>query len=384
MGELEEIVDTLLVRGYHMTSLELFAEMRSKNESPPGNLAKFFSDPAKFESSLEAPIKRLLSSPILFENESEVLSDKSDYLEKLDDLDIYDGVEGEGSKDESLRKDDESKALLKYQLRLAKEEIEFLKVSGSAAENRGNIAEISEDSSFDEKTLDSLVLDYLESRGFEYSASTLCDEAGIDNSIKQINTLKSLLSKQCTQINVANGTAPTDDTYEKIENLEEELRQKTARFQETKDLLKFTSEELKSAQSEIERFSTNLVQNILDTNHLDMSIVTAGYDSESEEEFEVEKPGAYVISEPVWNMILSDEIPMAGENNTGLVAANLEELLVTIKETIEPLLSGILLKHRPHLIPLLLSSALLSTDSEAKELFLKNLFNLIKVSFFRP
>ena len=40
--------------------------------------------------------------------------------------------------------------------------------------------------------------------------------------------------------------------------------------------------------------------------------------------------------------------------------------------------SGILLKHRPHLIPLLLSTSLLSNDEKSKETFLRNLFNLIK------
>ena len=40
--------------------------------------------------------------------------------------------------------------------------------------------------------------------------------------------------------------------------------------------------------------------------------------------------------------------------------------------------SGILLKHRPHLIPLLLSCSLLSSRESSKEAFLRNLFNLIK------
>ena len=88
MEDVEQLADFLLVRGYHMTSLELLAEMRSKSQHPPANLTKFFSDPAKFEapkSSLEKiessehlPSKRMISSPIFFD-ESDVLSasDKS-------------------------------------------------------------------------------------------------------------------------------------------------------------------------------------------------------------------------------------------------------------------------------------------------------------------
>ena len=77
-----------------------------------------------------------------------------------------------------------------------------------------------------------------------------------------------------------------------------------------------------------------------------------------------------------------DSLDGEHDESQNLVASNLEELLATIEKTIEPLLSGILLKHRPHLIPLLLSSSLLSSNSDSRDLFLKNLFNLIKVGYF--
>ena len=87
-----------------------------------------------------------------------------------------------------------------------------------------------------------------------------------------------------------------------------------------------------------------------------------------------------MISSGIWRMVMDGQEDGSEDDlSVNLVASNLEELLVTIEKTIEPLLSGILLKHRPHLIPLLLSSSLLSSKSDSRDSFLKSLFNLIKV-----
>ena len=170
MEDIAQLADFLLLRGFHMTSLELLAEMRSKNQSPPPSLTAFFSDPAKFESvrnnaeglggeiaqnpHLEPPRHRLIASPIFF--------DDSDHCgeseEKSENFDIYDVSDvAPESKEASLR-EDESKALLKYQLRLAKEELENLKNSKiDSGCGKKDETEISCSSEF----VDALVLDYL-------------------------------------------------------------------------------------------------------------------------------------------------------------------------------------------------------------------------------
>ena len=77
-----------------------------------------------------------------------------DKSENFDNYDLSD-VAPE-SKDPSVR-EDESKELLKYQLRLAKEEIENLKSS----KNVKNENVVQNDVTFDNDLIDALVLDYL-------------------------------------------------------------------------------------------------------------------------------------------------------------------------------------------------------------------------------
>lgn len=118
---------------------ELLAEMRAKSEKPPQNLSNFFSDPAKFEHlpvpevtssetgrpGLNAADRHVIS-PIFFDESEDRFPSGS---EKSENFDIYDVSDvAPESKDASIR-EDESKALLKYQLRLAREEIENLKSS---------------------------------------------------------------------------------------------------------------------------------------------------------------------------------------------------------------------------------------------------------------
>lgn len=107
--------------------------MRSKSQKPPQNLSNFFSDPAKFENCLGSlmtsneprmTFERPAVSPIFFDESDDRFPSGS---EKSENFDIYDVSDlAPESKDASIR-EDESKALLKYQLRLAREEIENLK-----------------------------------------------------------------------------------------------------------------------------------------------------------------------------------------------------------------------------------------------------------------
>jgi hypothetical protein len=93
------------------------------------------------------------------------------------------------------------------------------------------------------------------------------------------------------------------------------------------------------------------------------------------------------VSDQIWKMIQKNAnigISQNMEDNKDtFIASDMPNLLGIIEDCIEPLLSGILLKHRPLLIPLLLSAAYLSQSPESNDVFLKRLFNLIKVKFLQ-
>ena len=76
--------------------------------------------------------------------------------------------------------EEESKALLRYKLKLANEEIERLKSVPSeprTCDSMTTVLNPLNEAAVD--NLDQLVMKYLEERGLEYSASTLCDEANL-------------------------------------------------------------------------------------------------------------------------------------------------------------------------------------------------------------
>ena len=138
---------------------------------------------------------------------------------------------------------------------------------------------------------DSIVLDYLESRGFEYSASTLCDEAGLDPNSKPSESLIQIFSGQ-TVSHLSASTSPRPDldlentlveqNSIQIENLENQVEKLRNENEELKELIGSKNEELEMAQSEIQKFSQNFVNNILDVD-LPMPGIQ---DVESEEELD--------------------------------------------------------------------------------------------------
>ena len=85
-------------------------------------------------------------------------------------------------KESKVGPEEESKALLRYKLKLANEEIERLKSAPSEPRTCDSITTVLNPLSINEApvdNLDQLVMKYLEDRGLEYSASTLCDEANL-------------------------------------------------------------------------------------------------------------------------------------------------------------------------------------------------------------
>ena len=55
---------------------------------------------------------------------------------------------------------------------------------------------------------------------------------------------------------------------------------------------------------------------------------------------------SHFVSDKLFNMINAENGPTLTDSTNEQIASNLDELLETIEKTIEPLLSGILLKHR--------------------------------------
>ena len=119
----------------------------------------------------------------------------------------------------------------------------------------------------------------VETRGFEYSASTLCDEAAIEPSKKGHVTLQSILAQRCPAV-ISLRSSPcrsldpadltfvneTDPADERIQLLEAKVDKLTAESDAMRVKLATKTDELNIANGEIERFSQNFVQNILDAN----------------------------------------------------------------------------------------------------------------------
>lgn len=153
---------------------------------------------------------------------------------------------------------------------------------------------------------------------------------------------------------------------------EKKLKEKTLELEKVKS-------DLRTAHQEIERFSQNLVDNMLTLETPVLATPTMPVLSGSM------KGSVVQVSEQIWKMIQENaNITSDSEDNEDTIIANdMPNLLGIIEDCIEPLSSGILLKHRPLLIPLLLSAAYLSPSPESNDVFLKRLFNLIKVKFIQ-
>ena len=220
------------------------------------------------------------------------------------------------SKVESKPAQNESKALLRFQLREAREEIERLK-SNVSNEKTIEVGQMSASVA----DLDAAILDYLERKGYQYSAATMVDEVQIES--KGGTKLEDMLVGQ-----KANDTEVT--------SLKENVLLLESQLKSTKDQLATAKTELKEAKNEIDRFSASLVTNILDGVTSEVT-----YQPVIESDLPVEE-NRHFVSEKLFNMINSENGSTL--NNNELIASNLEELLHTIETTIEPLLSGILLK----------------------------------------
>ena len=153
---------------------------------------------------------------------------------------------------------------------------------------------------------------------------------------------------------------------------EKKLKEKTLEVEKLKA-------DLRAAHQEIERFSQNIVDNMLTLDTPVLATPTMPVLSGSM------KGSVVQVSDQIWKMIQENaKISTESEdNNDTFIANDMPNLLGIIEDCIEPLLSGILLKHRPLLIPLLLSAAYLSPSPESNDVFLKRLFNLIKVKFLQ-
>ena len=84
----------------------------------------------------------------------------------------------QSSSNVSETKNRESRALLQFQLREAREEIERLK-SSSMVET----SQLSNSKTSEQTDLDSAILDYLERKGYQYSAATMIDEVQCESKI---------------------------------------------------------------------------------------------------------------------------------------------------------------------------------------------------------
>ena len=219
------------------------------------------------------------------------------------------------SKVESKPAQNESKALLRFQLREAREEIERLKsnVKNEKSIELGQMSASVQD-------LDGAILDYLERKGYQYSAATMIDEVQIES--KGGTKLEDMLVGQTT-----------DDS--EVNSLRESVQMLESQLKSTKEQLSTAKTELKEAKSEIDRFSASLVTNILDG-------VTSEVTYQPVVEADRAEENRHFVSEKLFNMINTENGSTL--NNNELIASNLEELLQTIEKTIEPLLSGILLK----------------------------------------
>ena len=176
------------------------------------------------------------------------------------------------------------------------------------------------------------------------------------------------MDPQPTLIELVNSVS-SDDSRPSSILLEKKLKERTIELEKAKS-------DLRAAHVEIERFSQSLVDNMLTMDTPVLATPTMPTLSGSM------KGSVVQVSEAIWKMIQENAKIVDNEDNKDTFIANdMPNLLGIIEDCIEPLLSGILLKHRPLLIPLLLSAAYLSSSPESNDVFLKKLFNLIKVKF---
>ena len=347
--ELTQVADYLLTNGFQLCSLELLAECRQKSIEPPVALAAHFANAAQFEHCDKSANQGPPDDEARSVGGSDDVDDDVDQLD-VDQLSGSAGVDIVNSPSQQHR---ESRALLRYQLRDARDEIERLKHQNQPTTlNQEHQTRVSIDN------LDAAILDYLERKGHQYTAATMADEIELGE-VCGVKLEDMLICKN-------------EDDNDEMDELRKHVEQLQRELQEANIKLTNTTNELNAAKLEIDRFSASLVNNILEGVQPD-AIVT--YQPEKLDEASDSNNGHFV-SDKLFNMINVENGLTLGEEEK--IASNLVELLETIEITIEPLLSGILLKHRPHLIPLLLSSSLQSTDDKSKEIFLRNLFNLIK------
>ena len=185
MVDLSQISTYLLENGFQLASLELLAECREKSIDPPTQLVSHFANPGKFEEFNRT------NSPVESDDAngsrdnwtgSGVGSGIGSSNHNSAELCRTTSSPRDGASDQSEHRNidhSESKGVLRFQLREANEEIALLKsklqnLNSNPFEN--TTTNQSDDTSIDQSELDNLILEYLERKGYQFSASTMIDE----------------------------------------------------------------------------------------------------------------------------------------------------------------------------------------------------------------
>ena len=188
MVDLSQISTYLLENGFQLASLELLAECREKSIDPPTQLVSHFANPGKFEEFNRA------NSPVDSDDAksgsrdnwtgSGVGSGLGSSNHNSAELCRTTSSPRDGASDQSEHRNidhSESKGVLRFQLREANEEIALLRsklqnLNSNTNPFEDDITSKSNDTSLDQSELDNLILEYLERKGYQFSASTMIDE----------------------------------------------------------------------------------------------------------------------------------------------------------------------------------------------------------------
>ena len=188
MVDLSQISTYLLENGFQLASLELLAECREKSIDPPTQLVSHFANPGKFEefNRTNSPVDSDDAKSGSRDNwtGSGVGSGLGSSNHNSAELCRTTSSPRDGASDQSEHRNidhSESKGVLRFQLREANEEIALLRsklqnLNSNTNPFEDDITSKSNDTSIDQSELDNLILEYLERKGYQFSASTMIDE----------------------------------------------------------------------------------------------------------------------------------------------------------------------------------------------------------------
>ena len=188
MIDLSQISTYLLENGFQLASLELLAECREKSIDPPTQLVSHFANPGQFEefNRTNSPVDSDDAKSGSRDNwtGSGVGSGLGSSNHNSAELCRTTSSPRDGDSDQSEHRNidhSESKGVLRFQLREANEEIALLRsklqnLNSNTNPFEDDITSKSNDTSIDQSELDNLILEYLERKGYQFSASTMIDE----------------------------------------------------------------------------------------------------------------------------------------------------------------------------------------------------------------